>query len=181
MSVRSCPKSLLAVCLLLSAAAAAATPAVQAQALEGSLRLKSPPQKQQGPWAEEAWVAEAPPAAKHAALYLTLRGGGRDDVLVGVTSPLAAAAEVHEVSREQGLTRMRPAPALAVPARAGLRFAPGGRHIMLINLKRLPSPGERVPLTLRFRYAGPLAVEAVVRPLQPEAREGTSHHHHDHH
>lgn len=138
------------------------------------------------PRVRDAWVAETPPGARHAAAYLVLAGGSRADELVAVASPVAATAEVHAVRDAGGVSRMVPEPVLAVPAHAELQLAPGGRHLMLINVRRALRPGERVPLELRFRHAGTVRVEAEVRSLlgegegEGEGVGGGGHHHHHH-
>jgi copper(I)-binding protein len=52
---------------------------------------------------------------------------------------------------------------LAVPAHARLTLSPFGGDITLIGPGRL-TPGEMIPLTLRFRDAGRLTVDATVTP-----------------
>lgn len=131
-----------------------------------------------GPRASEAWIAEAPPAARHNAAYLVLRNGPRGDSLVAVETPVAEVAEVHEMRQDKGVMRMRHEAVVALAPNAELRFQPGGRHIMLINMKRALKPGERVPLTLRFRKAGPLVIEAEVRPLAVDVDAADPHAHH---
>lgn len=131
-----------------------------------------------GPRVSEAWIAEAPPSARHNAAYLVLRNGPRADTLVAVETPVAEFAEVHEMRQEKGILRMRHEPAVALAPNAELRLQPGGRHIMLINMKRALKPGERVPLTLRFRKAAPLVVEAEVRPMAVDVDSADPHAHH---
>lgn len=134
-----------------------------------------------GPRVSEAWIAEAPPAARHNAAYLVLRNGPRADALVAVETPVAEVAEIHEMRQEKGLMRMRREAAVALAPDAELRLQPGGRHIMLINMKRALRPGERVPLTLRFRKAGLIVIEAEVRPLAVDVEAADPHaHHHGH-
>ncbi|HEX4870005.1 MAG TPA: copper chaperone PCu(A)C [Moraxellaceae bacterium] len=134
------------------------------------------------PVVEAVWIGEAPPGARHGAAYLRLRNGARADALLAVETPVAQVVELHATTQEQGLTRMEQESTLALAPGAVVELAPGGRHLMLINLRRALKPGERVPLTLRFRHAGLVTVEAEVRPLAvdgPAAPPG-GHHHHGH-
>lgn len=124
----------------------------------------------------EAWVSEAPPTARNNAAYLTVTNGARQDTLLGVSTPAAAVAEIHDMKREGGVLRMQPLKAVELAPRQVLTLAPGGRHIMLIDMKQALKAGDTVPLTLRFRRAGAVTVQAVVRPLVVE--EDHSHHHH---
>lgn len=150
--------------------AAAPTPAVAPAATGLAVTPQRPARRQKAgaataPRVTEAWVAEAPPTARHNAAYLVLRNGNRADTLLAVETPVAEVVELHEMRMDQGVMRMRQERSVALGANAELRLAPGGRHLMLINMKRALRPGEQVPLTLRFRRAGALTVQAEVRPL----------------
>ncbi|MDF2446397.1 MAG: hypothetical protein K0S46_1633 [Moraxellaceae bacterium] len=125
---------------------------------------------------EAAWISEAPPTARNNAAYVRLKNGARQDTLIGVSTPVAAVAELHELRQEGGVTRMQQLKAVELAPGQELEFAPGGRHIMLIDMRRPLKAGERVPLTLKFRRAGTVTVQAEVRPLPVE--EDHSHHHH---
>lgn len=115
-----------------------------------------------------AWVTETPPTARMSAAYLTLRNGARADTLLEVRTPVAGAAEMHETTVQDGLARMRQLKSLPLAPKQEVRFAPGGRHIMLIDLNRDLKAGDKVPLTLRFRHAGTVTVEADVRPMSAD-------------
>jgi len=130
--------------------------------------------------AEAAWVPEPPPVARNAAAYVTLRGGARADRLMGVSSPAAEVAEVHETSLTGGVLRMRPVTTLPLAAGQRIEFTPGGYHIMLINVRQPLTAGGKVPLELRFEKAGSVRLEAEVRSLPPAAspEAGSAHHHH---
>lgn len=173
MPPRSVLTSLLALTLA-GAAPALATAAERAAAAAPAGAVASAPQ------VREAWVAETPPGARHAAAYLVLTGGARADELLAVASPVAEVAELHTVRDEGGVSRMVPEPSLALPANAEVRLAPGGRHLMLVNVKRALRPGERVPLLLRFRHAGAVTVQAEVRSLLGDEDAGGQGHHHHH-
>lgn len=132
------------------------------------------------PVVSDAWIAEAPPGARHNAAYLSLRNGNRADTLLAVESPVAEVAELHAMQEAGGLLRMRQESSLALAPGAWVQMAPGGRHIMLINMKRSLRVGERVPLRLRFRRAGVISVEAEVRPLPVDDGADHAGHHHGH-
>lgn len=132
--------------------------------------------------AEAAWVPEPPAVARHAAAYVTLLGGTEPDRLVGVSSPAAEVAEMHETSMAGGVLRMRPIATLPLAAGQRIEFLPGGYHIMLINVRKPLLAGATIPLELRFEKAGRVQLEAEVRSLPP-ATSTTSdpahlHHHH---
>ena len=123
------------------------------------------------------WTRQTAPGQSVGGGFMTItNAGGRDDRLLGGTSPAAERVEVHTMSLQGGVMRMRPLPdGLAIPANGSVSLAPGGYHIMLIGLKRPLALGGRVPLTLRFRRAGKVKVTLVVQSVAyqgPEARHG---------
>ncbi len=114
--------------------------------------------------ATDPWTRATSPRASVGAGYLTiLNSGAQADRLVSASSPRAAKVEIHTMSLEDGIMRMRPLPnGLEVPAGGEASLAPGGNHIMLIGLKAPLKEGERIPATLRFARAGTLKVHFTV-------------------
>jgi hypothetical protein len=90
--------------------------------------------------------------------------GSSPDVLLSAESQVAAAVEMHETKiDENDVMRMTLLSKIEVPAEGSVSLEPGGKHIMLINLKQELKPAEKISLTLNFEKAGPLTVEAEVR------------------
>ena len=115
--------------------------------------------------ASDAWV-RAVPGSDIAAAYLSLSNSGPAPMtIIGVSSPAAASAMIHETSAQEGQSRMRPRAQLIVPAGQTIRFEPGGLHIMLHELKQPVQPGQSVGLIFQLAGGGTLQVAAVVRPL----------------
>jgi len=73
--------------------------------------------------------------------------------LVGASSPAAGVAEVHEMKMEGDVMRMRPVPALDLPAGKPVELKPGAHHLMLMELKAPLKAGTEVPITLLLRDA----------------------------
>ena len=115
--------------------------------------------------AHEAWARASAGNATTGAAYVTLMGGGAPDQLVGVSTPVAATAEVHESFADAGVMKMRAAPSVTIPPGKTVTFAPGGYHVMLMGLKKPLVVGENFPLTLTFAHAAPVTVEVTVRAL----------------
>jgi copper(I)-binding protein len=115
---------------------------------------------------EQPWSRATPPAGKTGAGYLTIENkGATDDRLTGaaIDPAIADAAELHTMSMDNGIMRMRPVDGgLAVPAGQTVALSPGGVHIMLVGLKAPLKQGTRVPLTLTFEKAGTVRVELDV-------------------
>ena len=81
-------------------------------------------------------------------MRLTAKEGAR---LVGVSSPVAGVAEVHEMKMDGDVMKMRAVPMLELPAGKSVQFKPGGYHVMLMDLKQPLPNGSTVPLTLVFK------------------------------
>lgn len=73
--------------------------------------------------------------------------------LVGVSSPVAGVAEVHEMKMEGDVMKMRALPSLELPAGKKVEFKPGGYHVMLMDLKAPLAKDSTIPLTLLFKDA----------------------------
>jgi copper(I)-binding protein len=130
------------------------------------------------------WIRATPPNAKMGAAYLTLMNHqDQADVLIGVSSPLAEAVEIHNVKEENGMMKMYPVDSLEISAKGMVMLKPGGYHIMLINLKQAPKLGESHTLTLRFRQAPDVVVELPVQQSGATSGDGqkSSMHHHQSH
>ena len=167
--------SLLAATLALSTLAAPIASAADVKA--GQLVLKGP------------WSRETAPRAKTGAGYVVIQNTGKEaDRLVGGSTPAADRLEVHSVTTENGVMRMRPqTDGVAIPAGGTLELKPGGYHIMFINLKAPLKAGATVPVTLEFAKAGKVEVSFKVHSLrdQPTNSGHNSHsetnHDHAHH
>jgi len=91
--------------------------------------------------------------------------------LVGFSSPVAGVAELHEMSMEGDVMRMRPVPSLPLPAGQAVELKPGSYHLMLMNLKQPLKVGEQVPLTLEFKAGNgqsqTLSIQVPVQMMAP--------------
>jgi copper(I)-binding protein len=111
----------------------------------------------------DAWARFADSGATSGA-YLTLVN--RDTAattLVGVSSPWARAAEIHETMQHGDMAHMQARPAIDIATGDSLVMAPGGVHVMLIDLQRAIAIGDTVPVTLRFGTGDSLTMRVPVR------------------
>jgi len=106
--------------------------------------------------------------------------------LVGVSSPAAKVAEMHSMTHESGVMKMREVKAIELPAGKRVNLGESGYHLMLIGLKAPLKAGETVPLTLIIKTADKRVVKikakAEVKPLaaaKADAKED-EHMHHPH-
>lgn len=96
--------------------------------------------------------------------------------LVGVITPVAGVAEVHEMTMDGGVMKMRAVDSgLEIPAGKTLELKPGAYHVMLMDLKATLSKGSTVPLTLLFKDGK--GVESRVELQLPVALSASAHKH----
>ena len=104
--------------------------------------------------------------------YFVLRNPSAAPVrLVGAESPRAGRIEIHAHDMQGGMMRMRQRAFIDVPANGSVRFAPGGLHLMLMELRGELVDRQPVQLTLLFeggaRQALTLPVCSVMRERCP--------------
>ena len=111
------------------------------------------------------WVRAVPPVSKTTAVFMMIENaGGADDVLLGAEVPWAEKVEVHTVTKKDGMMEMHPVEQpLVLPKDGMLVLKPGGYHLMVMGLKRVPANGESVPVTLIFQGAGKVSFDAQVQ------------------
>jgi copper(I)-binding protein len=115
------------------------------------------------------WTRATPPAATVASGYLKLvNDGAAADRLVAASTPAAARVEIHEVAIVDGVARMRAVTdGVEIPAGGTVELAPGGYHLMLIDLRQPIAEGDRIPMTLEFESSGSVDVELAVEAALP--------------
>ena len=119
--------------------------------------------------AEQPWVRATAPQQKVGGAYVTLTSPA-DDRLVGVSSPVAGRAEVHQMTMDGGVMRMREQKdGIALPAGKTVALAPGGYHIMLMDLNKPLVAGQVISVQLRFQHAPPMSLEMKVAPVGAQA------------
>jgi periplasmic copper chaperone A len=111
---------------------------------------------------EQPWARATPAGAKTAAIYLKLTDHGTPDHLIGVSTPAADMAMMHESYTEGGVSKMRMLDSVALDPDKPVTFQPGAMHIMLEGLKTPLRVGASFPLTLTFEKAPPQTVRVEV-------------------
>ena len=126
---------------------------------------------------ENAWARPTAAGQKVGGAYVTLKGGSRPDRLIGASAAMAERVELHSMSMDGDVMRMRQVEDIEVPAGQRVELKPGGLHLMLMGLKQALPAGTRLPLKLRFERAGELTVEMSVRAPGEAAAGGGGHQH----
>lgn len=111
------------------------------------------------------------PNAPVAVGFLTIaNGGAEDDRLLSASSEVAGETQIHEMVVFDDVMRMRPLPGgLPIPAGGTVELAPGGFHLMLMDLRRPLVEGTTVEVTLTFERAGRVVVPLAVGATDAEA------------
>jgi periplasmic copper chaperone A len=99
-----------------------------------------------------AWARPTVPGQAVGAAYFDVRSA-QGATVVEVRSDVADAVQVHEMSRDGDIMRMRELKTLALPAGQTVHLSPGGIHLMLLELKHPLRVGETVPLRVTLEDA----------------------------
>jgi copper(I)-binding protein len=111
----------------------------------------------------DAWARPPIGQTRNTAAYLTLNNrGSAPDRLLSASTPAAGKAEMHTTVREGEVMRMRDVQNVELKPGAAVKFAPGGLHLMLLDVKPLKA-GDTFTLTLQFEKAGKQDVAVAVR------------------
>ncbi|EXL02143.1 membrane protein [Brucella anthropi] len=113
------------------------------------------------------WTRATSPAAKVGGGYFDAANNGAvTDRLVGASSTAASRVEIHKMEMSDGIMKMRPVPdGMVISAGGKIELAPGGYHLMLIDLVKPIKEGDMVPVTLQFELAGSVEVEFAAGAL----------------
>ena len=94
--------------------------------------------------------------------FLTLKNEGADDRLLSASADVSKAVELHSMSMEGDVMKMRQLEAIELPKGKLVELKPGALHIMFIGLKAPFKEGDKFPLKLRFEKAGEVTVQVNV-------------------
>ncbi len=109
--------------------------------------------------------------------YLKLTNKGAADRLLSARSPVADAAEIHSMTMDGDVMKMRQVDAIELPTGQTVELKPGGYHLMLMGLKAPLKVGDQIPLTLKFEKAGEVVVTVKVEEPKPQPDAAAVHAH----
>ncbi len=121
------------------------------------------------------WAMPTVPGARTAAAYLKITNRGKTAIrLIGGSSLVAGGVEIHSMTIDNGIMRMRHlSDGLVIPAGGQAEFRPGGLHLMLTGLQRPLVVKDRVPLTLHFQGGAKISVVLFIeRPQGVPTHQG---------
>ena len=122
----------------------------------------------------QAWSRATPGGAKIGGGYLTIQNkGSAADRLIGGSADVADKVQVHEMATTNGVMTMRRLDkGLSIEPGKTVKLAPGGYHLMLLDLKSPLKQGDQVPVTLEFEKAGKVKLTFDVQGIGAQGPGG---------
>jgi len=123
---------------------------------------------------DHPWTRAVPAGAQTAAGYATITNTGQEpDRLIGGSAAGAEAVEVHEMSMQDGVMRMRQLEkGLEIAPGETVELKPGSYHLMMIGLNAAYEEGETVKGSMTFEKAGTVDIEFVVEGMGETMHHG---------
>src|SRR5262245_65911829 len=113
------------------------------------------------------WTRATPESSKVGGGFMTVTNTGSEpDRLIGGSTEVAAALEIHEIHIVNGVAMMRQLnPGLSIKPGASVVLKPFSHHLMLLDLKQPLKAGQTFKGLLVLAKAGSDEVEYLVVPM----------------
>jgi copper(I)-binding protein len=113
------------------------------------------------------WTRATPKGASVGGGYMTITNtGSTADRLVGGATNMSSRFEIHEMSMDNGVMKMRPlANGIEIKPGQTVEFKPGSYHVMFVGLKGALEQGQLLKATLEFEKAGKVDVEFTIEGI----------------
>jgi copper(I)-binding protein len=120
----------------------------------GSIEISSP------------WSRATPKGAQTAIGYMSITNNGTTpDRLIGGSIDAADRFQLHAMTMEDGVAKMRELRDVEIKPGQTVEFKPGGSHVMFVNLKYPLSKDDHISGTLVFEHSGKVNVEYSVESV----------------
>lgn len=139
---------------------------------------------------KDAWVRASAPGQNVGAAYMTLLST-QNASLIHAESNVTKSVEIHSMSMQNGVMKMRMLEKLALSANKPYKLAPGGFHLMLFDLKQPLAEGQQVEFELTFKAGESksdnlkskpkLFKQKILVPVKASAPDEAANHSHEHH
>jgi copper(I)-binding protein len=125
----------------------------------------------------QPWARATPKGATIGGGYLKITNTGSiPDRLVGGSSDVSKRFEIHEMSMDHGVMKMRElAKGLAITPGQTVEFSPSGYHVMFVGLNQPLKQGDQIKATLQFEKAGKVDVDFTVEGIGAQSAGGSDH------
>ncbi|MEG9883184.1 MAG: copper chaperone PCu(A)C [Hyphomicrobiales bacterium] len=110
------------------------------------------------------WARSTSTGAKNGAAFMSITNtGSQPDRLIGASSPVAKVVQIHTMSMENGVMKMRHlTDGLEIAPGQTVVLKPGSFHVMLMGLKKPLKKGDEVPVFLNFEKTAGIGVMVKV-------------------
>lgn len=125
---------------------------------------------------DEPWVRTTVPQQTSTGAFMRLTAQS-DSKLVSAATPVAEHVELHQMTMENDIMKMRQIPELTLAAGEPVALRPGGYHIMLIGLKKQISAQDQIPITLTFEDKAGHRTQMEIQATARSPQGGHSKHH----
>jgi len=124
-----------------------------------------------------AWARATPKGAPVGGGYMTITNtGDLPDRLVGGSSDVSSRFEIHEMSMDNGVMKMRPLEkGIEIKPGQTIDLKPGGYHVMFVGLNKPFEIGQHIKAMLQFEKAGKVNVSLDVQGVGAQAPGGGDH------
>jgi copper(I)-binding protein len=116
----------------------------------------------------DAWARATAPGQDSAVVGLHITSQ-KEASIISVSSTAAKTVEIHSMTHENGMMKMRALDAFPLKARQEVALGSDGNHVMLVGLKKPLNEGDSVQLTLTLQFADKhiekIELKAVVKPM----------------
>ena len=122
------------------------------------------------------WIRASAPGQDQGGADLSILSK-QSATLVGASSPVCKTVQLHTMTNENGMMRMREVKAIELPAGKRVNLRESGYHLMLMGLKAPLKEGDTVPLTLSINVGnqGVIKVDATAEVTSLTATGATMH------
>ncbi len=117
------------------------------------------------------------PAQKMSGGFMKIENVGAADKLISASSSVSKSMELHTMSMDNNVMRMREVKSIDLPAKSRVELKPGGLHLMFIDLNKQLKAGDIIPVKLKFEKAGEVEVKFQVMGNKPPDHGQPGHDH----
>ena len=113
---------------------------------------------------KDGWIRQMPPGARTLAAYMTLTNSGKNEIIIkSMSSNLSELTELHTVSMDNDLMKMRKLPELVIQPGESIELKQGSMHVMLINVTQSVVAGDEVQINFELEGRPAVSVSVPVR------------------
>lgn len=127
----------------------------------------------------DPWIRLMPAVSSNTAAYFTVKNvSGQKLILKRVSTEIVKTVEMHTIVEKEGLMSMQPLSKVELPDQGAVKFKPGGKHLMLLGLKKPLMENDVKALTLHFSDG--TSKEVAFKVMSESSESEPDSHQHDH-